>query len=189
HLPRPRRRRRGCRTTPWGPHQPHQHYGAAAARVQRTRACGRRGRPVGGPAYSDAMPTDLGAATWVLDVTHDDLVRELGAITVSRAQGYAAEGRVRTLVCTPGGEQLLATVTGTSRQLYQTIVRRVGDGPDWVGRCSCPVSVDCKHAAAVLLTAQERLGGTAADASWETALAPLVRGAAHGPSPGSSRPP
>lgn len=133
------------------------------------------------------MPTDLSAASWVLDVTHDDLVRELGAITVSRAQGYAAEGRVRTLVCTPGGEQLLATVTGTSRQLYQTIVRRVADGPDWVGRCSCPVSVDCKHAAAVLLTAQERLGGTAADGSWEAALAPLVRGAARGTSSAPTR--
>ncbi|GGK69739.1 DEAD/DEAH box helicase [Ornithinimicrobium pekingense] len=81
-------------------------------------------------------------------------------------------------------------MAGSGRQLYQTIVRRLGDeGSDWVGRCSCPVSVDCKHAAAVVLAAQERLGAAGGDGTpgWEAALAPLVRSVASAPTTG--RPP
>ncbi|MFK5633919.1 MULTISPECIES: SNF2-related protein [unclassified Ornithinimicrobium] len=124
------------------------------------------------------MPADLTAASWVLQITREELVADLGVITTMRAEGYAASGRVRTLVAGPGGQMLLATVAGSARHVYQTIVRRVGEhGAGWVGQCSCPVGSDCKHAAAVLLSAQQRLRDAGVDgpATWESALAELVR--------------
>lgn len=134
------------------------------------------------------MPTDLSAASWVLELTREDLVRDLGVITVTRAEAYAEQGRVRTLVAALGGQQLLATVSGTRQKLYQTIVRRLGhDGTEWAGQCSCPVGLDCKHAVATLLAAQHRLGeaGTSARPAWESALSPLVRTGATAPAQGA----
>ena len=83
------------------------------------------------------------------------------------------------------GRILLATVSGSRRGGYQTMVThqpRTGGNRQWSGRCSCPVQVDCKHVVAVLLTARDRRGDVAdVDAAlvapaWERQLADLVRG-------------
>ena len=130
------------------------------------------------------MPTDLSAAAWVLDVQREDLVDQVGAVTVARAEAYAAEDRVRTLVAALGGQQLLATVSGTHHHLYQTIVRHLGR-TDWAGQCSCPVGLDCKHAVATILAARARLERTGSSRApgWEAALAPLVQD----PAPGAAK--
>ena len=78
-----------------------------------------------------SVDVDLDAGRARVEVT----ANASALVAAVEAEGYAAQGRVRTLVCTPAGEQLLATVAGSGRQLYQTIVRRLGDGADWVGRC------------------------------------------------------
>ncbi|WP_237565734.1 DEAD/DEAH box helicase [Ornithinimicrobium cerasi] len=122
------------------------------------------------------MPPDLAAASWVLRVSRSDLADAVGIATLTRGEGYAADGRVRTLVTALDGGTLLGTVLGSRRTVYQTIVRRIGaDGPGWVGQCSCPVGYDCKHAVAVVVETQRRLSGAGARSGWETALAPLVR--------------
>ena len=128
------------------------------------------------------MATDLTPARWVLELSRDGLVRDVGVVTLSRAEGYAASDRVRTLVAGPRG-QLLATVSGSARGLYQTIVEPDDGSGAWFGRCSCPVVVDCKHAVAVLLVAARRLREQGADTDrhdWERALAPVVRAPAAG---------
>ncbi|AXH97931.1 helicase SNF2 [Ornithinimicrobium avium] len=120
----------------------------------------------------------------MLDVSRERLVEELGTLTVTRGEAYVAEGRVRTLVAALGGQQLLATVSGADRHLYQTIVRRAGtEGADWSGQCSCPVGLDCKHTVATVLAARDRLEttGAARRPSWESALAPLVRSTTSAP--------
>ncbi|HSP60860.1 MAG TPA: DEAD/DEAH box helicase [Ornithinimicrobium sp.] len=126
------------------------------------------------------MATDLTPARWVLELSREGLVRDVGVVTLSRAEGYAASDQVRTLAAGRRG-QLVATVNGSGRGLYQTIVEPEEAG--WFGRCSCPVAVDCKHAVAVLLVAARRLREQGADTSthdWERALAAVVRTPAPG---------
>ena len=128
------------------------------------------------------MPPDLSAAGWVLRVDDAALRAEVGEPTVARGQGYADHGHVRTLVTGPDGGALVGTVVGSGGRVYQTVVRvHDRDAVAWTGQCSCPVVHDCKHAVAVLLTAQARLRtGSCSAPGWETALAPLVR-----PAPGT----
>ena len=126
---------------------------------------------------------DLTRAGWVLDLTEGDLQREVGVLSVARAKVYAADGRVHTLVAASGGRQLLATVSGSERTRYQTVVQLLDDdGPQWSGRCSCPVRVQCKHAVATIICAQLRLReqGRSGPLDWESVLAPLVRSTGRG---------
>ncbi|WP_131104260.1 DEAD/DEAH box helicase [Ornithinimicrobium sufpigmenti] len=116
---------------------------------------------------------DLTRATWVLDLTDADLEREVGVLAVARALTYAEHGRVRTLVAASGGQQLLATVAGTERSVYQTVVHHLGDG-QWSSACSCPVRVMCKHAVATIVATRTRLRVDHAPQSWESVLRPLV---------------
>ena len=116
---------------------------------------------------------DLTRATWVLDLTDADLEREVGVLAVARASVYADHGRVRTLVAASGGEQLLSTVAGTQRSVYQTVVHHLGDG-QWSSACSCPVRVMCKHAVATIVATRSRLRVEHAPQSWESVLRPLV---------------
>ncbi|WP_431473702.1 SWIM zinc finger family protein [Ornithinimicrobium sp. W1665] len=134
------------------------------------------------------MATDLTSARWVLELSRETLVRDVGVVTLSRAEGYAASDQVRTLAAGRRG-QLVATVNGSGRGLYQTVVEPDRGTADtgWFGRCSCPVAVDCKHAVAVMLVAARRLRELGADTSrqdWEHALAAVVRA----PSPGAGGP-
>nr|MBA3487822.1 SWIM zinc finger family protein [Lysobacter sp.] len=48
-----------------------------------------------------------------------------------------------------------ALVQGTARKPYRTEVEvfAIGDSFGYMGDCSCPVGVDCKHAAALLMAA------------------------------------
>jgi superfamily II DNA or RNA helicase len=147
------------------------------------------------------MDTGLARAAWVAGVTDTLLRRHYDSGTLSRGRGYAAQGAVRDLAAVNGGEALLAEVDGSGGALYTTLVQReaparphppagrggpriaAADGPEWFGRCSCPVGGECKHVVAVLLTAREHLSarsGAAVDAPatarpWREVLAPLVR--------------
>ena len=121
----------------------------------------------------------ISAATWVGSVSERDIARVVGDAALGRARGYVGTAAIRTLLEGDGGRVLLATVSGSGSADYQTVVRRVDDAepPRWSGACSCPVAYDCKHTAAVLLTAQAALAGerTAQSPSWERLLAPLVQ--------------
>ncbi|QFG68276.1 DEAD/DEAH box helicase [Ornithinimicrobium pratense] len=122
---------------------------------------------------------DLTSATWVLDLTDVDLEREVGVLAVARANTYAEHGRVRTLVAASGGQQLLSTVAGAERSVYQTVVQHLGDG-QWSSACSCPVRVMCKHAVATIVATRSRLRVDHASQGWESVLRPLVEASGPG---------
>lgn len=126
----------------------------------------------------------VSAATWVERVTERDISRLVGAAALSRAHSYVTSGAVRTLVEGDGGRVLLATVAGSRSSQYQTVIRLLDAShpPRWSGECSCPMSYDCKHTAAVLLTAKAALmpGRAPRVQPWEQVLAPLVQAAPGG---------
>ncbi|MBA2694648.1 MAG: SWIM zinc finger family protein, partial [Actinobacteria bacterium] len=130
------------------------------------------------------MAIRVKSATWVNGVTDYAVARVVGDISLTRGRQYARDGAVLTLVEGAQGDLLLATVQGSGAQAYQTIVERIdgsdGSAPDWAGRCSCPMRVDCKHTAAVLLTARDAFSLTEAPLPppWEQVLAPLATTAA-----------
>ena len=67
---------------------------------------------------------------------------------------YFAEGRVHGLRTAPDGTTIQARVRGSGRSVYQqTIHWRPGAGGRLFpsGSCTCPVGLNCKHVAAVLL--------------------------------------
>jgi len=125
--------------------------------------------------------------SWVARLTDDDLDNDLGPDTVERGLAYHRSGAVTSLTVGRAGQVLLAGVQGSRGRRYHTIVTLEDDPSDddpedqldWTSRCSCPMQVDCKHVAAVILTARSRLDGGsrpgARASCWEAALAELVR--------------
>jgi hypothetical protein len=74
-----------------------------------------------------------------------------------RAQGYAWNGAVRQLEVVQQGRLLLARVKGSARKLYSVEVTIAEDRKRRiVSYCTCPVGVQCKHGAAVMLAALGR---------------------------------
>ena len=108
---------------------------------------------------------------WVTTITETDLERRFGASTLARGQEYADDGRVRAI--RTAGELVMAQVVGTERQPYQCSVVAMAGPASLVATCTCPVRRDCKHAAALLLTAR-RTAGRRGPSPWQLALAPLV---------------
>ena len=116
---------------------------------------------------------------WVAACTDRVLLARLGSGAHTRGAAYAQQRAVLTL--SSDGEVLSATVRGSGRKVYQTVVReqrsRAG-GPDFTGSCSCPMDVDCKHVAAVLITARTQIARPApspAPPAWQSRLADLIR--------------
>ncbi len=90
--------------------------------------------------------------------------------TLQRAGDYARRGRVHELELQPAGAQackLSAAVAGSGGNVYECRVHIALNEP-WLlleTDCSCPVGVDCKHAAAMLFSAASRgLSALAPDA-------------------------
>ncbi|MDP9445396.1 MAG: DEAD/DEAH box helicase [Actinomycetota bacterium] len=118
---------------------------------------------------------------------HQQLARQLddatlrdafGTTTFARATGYAATGRVLEVAVDDAGQTLSGVVAGQAGRLYRTTVA-VDPAPFGLALrawCTCPVGLDCKHAAAVLIAARrsaaERAGGP--PAAWERSLADVV---------------
>ncbi|MGH9110537.1 MAG: SNF2-related protein [Acidimicrobiales bacterium] len=77
--------------------------------------------------------------------------------TLARAQSYVSAGAVLSADWDPGGDRVTGSVRGSGAHPYEVTVdiERAGDGRlvSVDGECSCPVSYDCKHAAALLLSA------------------------------------
>ena len=108
--------------------------------------------------------------------------RTVGDEAFRRGAAYAKQGRVSDISYSRRHCQLAATVRGSGARPY-TVAAEFGEhDARWWGECSCPVGLDCKHVAAVLMTARQALDGTpeppgparAPGADWERALADLV---------------
>jgi superfamily II DNA or RNA helicase len=113
----------------------------------------------------------------------------VGAAAYERGAAFVKRGSVSWIHWNESEGTLSGVVRGNTGT-YQTVAEfdRVGD--QWVfteGDCSCPVEFDCKHVAALVLTAANRQATTspgeqavpsspgAAVPAWERALAPIVR--------------
>ncbi len=93
--------------------------------------------------------------SWVSDCSDELLRTRLGQDTQARGSAYASAGAVAELRLLDDGRAVSATVHGSGHRNYVTTVTlrpgTTSSGAVWVGRCSCPMQVDCKHVAAVLI--------------------------------------
>lgn len=125
------------------------------------------------------MAREITEEDWPARVTDHQIIERVGGQAFLRGRRYADEGRVLALSVSGGGDILMAQVRGAGGRSYQSMLyaRRHGDRTTWTGSCSCPVSSDCKHTAAVLLAARAAAlaGQDDGPADWEKELAGLLR--------------
>ncbi len=108
-----------------------------------------------------------------------DLEAKVDRKTVERGLAYARDERVAS-VHTAGDESVLfGVVRGQALAPYHVLIqgRRSGGPTDWSSSCTCPVSVGCKHAVAVLAVA----GGLVTSAGMQRAAGVGRRSAEPGP--------
>ena len=124
---------------------------------------------------------------WPVELTDDQIISRVGHRAFERGLDYARKGRVRGIGVAGDGDIISAQSKGSGAHTYQTMVfRKQGArsaAASWAGTCSCPVGSDCKHTAALLITArtlaQAEPDGAAAPsggpAPWESRLADLLQ--------------
>jgi len=124
----------------------------------------------------------------VVDLTllldEDALRRRFGSATFERASDYVRRGNV--LACShqldaDGDLDIRGSVAGSGGAPYgvNVSVGLSGDGVWVYGRCSCPVSVGCKHAVALLLTVhadqeQENAAREGGASRWQRQLSSVL---------------
>ena len=125
---------------------------------------------------------------WPAELTDDQIITRVGHRAFLRGLDYARKGRVRGIGVAGDGDIITAQSKGSGAHTYQTMVfRKQGarssrSAPaSWAGTCSCPVGSNCKHVAALLITARA-LAEEPDDAApsgqvslWESRLAGLLR--------------
>ena len=142
-----------------------------------TNSAGRvaRLRPVvGTDSYRCRMTTFLSAPPAVDLVEVQQLV---GLETFRRGRQYAASQRVLRYEWNPDSGSLVGAVDGSGGRTYNTLVRltRWSEGI-WrfnAGRCTCPMQVNCKHVAALLIVARESDALSEAP-NWRRSLSALL---------------
>ena len=133
-----------------------------------------------------AMARAIRHDDWPVGLTDDQIISRVGRGAFQRGLDYARKGRVRGIGVAGDGDIISAQSKGSGTRIYQTMVFREPHGrrsPEaWVGNCSCPVGTNCKHVAALLITArslaQEEPDAAAPAgqvAPWESRLAGLLR--------------
>ena len=123
---------------------------------------------------------------WPVELTDDQIISRVGHRAFERGLDYARKGRVRGISVAGDGDIISAQSKGSGAHTYQTMVfRKQGarSAPaSWAGTCSCPVGSNCKHVAALLITART-LAQAEPDAAataghlapWEGRLADLLQ--------------
>lgn len=113
-----------------------------------------------------------------------ELARAFDAGTIARGRRYAHDGHVLALTVHPERPLLQGEVRGAGREPYTTVVTWTSQAqPGHAGidaHCTCPVRRQCKHAVALIITAQEGspIPSRAPDtrhAAWKRPLQPLLR--------------
>lgn len=123
---------------------------------------------------------------WPVELTDDQIISRVGHRAFERGLDYARKGRVRGIGVAGDGDIISAQSKGSGAHTYQTMVfRKQGarSAPaSWAGTCSCPVGSDCKHTAALLITARalaedglDAAAPSGGPASWESRLADLLQ--------------
>lgn len=96
-----------------------------------------------------------------------DVASAFTATTAQRGRAYQRQGRVRDVAISSDGATINGRVLGSAPRPYRVeiAVRQPDDDLPQVlfeTSCTCPVDIDCKHAAAVLLEVLARGGSIAA---------------------------
>ena len=123
---------------------------------------------------------------WPVELTDDQIISRVGHRAFLRGLDYARKGRVRGIGVAGDGDIISAQSKGSGAHTYQTMVfRKQGarSAPaSWAGTCSCPVGSDCKHTAALLITARalaqaepDIAAPSGGPAPWESRLADLLQ--------------
>ena len=92
------------------------------------------------------------SAVTLTTYTEDDVTSWLGAKEVEKGRAYSSQ--VHELEV--DDQRILALVSGSARQPYTSSARLVhhkNGRISLISGCTCPVGVDCKHVAAMLLKA------------------------------------
>ncbi len=101
----------------------------------------------------DIIPPGFSSVSLGVPYEESDIRRCLG-YELDKGRSYQRRGAVSDLHADNGGQRLIADVQGTQRRPYHVFADiKPGQRVHLTGRCSCPVAVDCKHVAAVLLEA------------------------------------
>lgn len=86
-----------------------------------------------------------------------ELIAIVGRHAFEAGREYARADRARVLAHDPDDGVVFGSCRGSGGRVYNLVVRyetsRYGVIDDVVGQCSCPVSENCKHCVALLLTA------------------------------------
>ncbi len=115
----------------------------------------------------------------------DSTVDALAAGTWRRGVSYARQGRVLSCVWDPKLHKLFGAVSGSQDRIYTTTVRLLpADTDTWDvegGSCSCPMQVNCKHVAAIVVAAAwptemraQRIPPPPAPPAWRQSLDALL---------------
>ena len=111
-------------------------------------------------------------------ISLDHAAGRLGRDTFRRGTDYARNGWVLRCLWSPDAGSLVGSVRGSHGRSYATTVHLAhGPAGTWVlkgGRCSCPMQVDCKHVAALLITAAGTGQSSPAQTSWQRSLDALL---------------
>ncbi|MBV9249323.1 MAG: SWIM zinc finger family protein, partial [Acetobacteraceae bacterium] len=87
-----------------------------------------------------------------------DLGRAISPATIAAGRSYARNHAVSNVVIDGDGTRIEAQTQGSARRPYHQNIRlqHLPDGHVMIrGMCSCPVGLNCKHVAAVLITTLE----------------------------------
>ena len=133
-----------------------------------------------------AMARAIRHDDWPVGLTDDQIISRVGRGAFQRGLDYARKGRVRGIGVAGDGDIISAQSKGSGAHTYQTMVfRKQGArsaAASWAGTCSCPVGSDCKHTAALLITARalaqaepDAAAPSGGPAPWESRLADLLQ--------------
>ncbi|MGI8457896.1 MAG: SNF2-related protein [Propionibacteriaceae bacterium] len=117
---------------------------------------------------------------WSELLTDAAISRAVGHEAFARGFVYARTGHVLHLELDDAELAIHALVSGSSREPYRTRVYLKttpgGSAGQHEGYCDCPITVNCKHAAAVMLATRTRLAGQPPPTRpvWERTLGRLV---------------
>ena len=111
-------------------------------------------------------------------ISLDRAAARLDRDTFRRGTDYARNGRVLRCLWSPDAGSLVGSVRGNRGRAYATTVHLVrGPADTWTlkgGRCSCPMQVDCKHVAALVVTAAGSDQTPTVHATWQQSLEALL---------------
>ena len=119
------------------------------------------------------------AASWNSLLSHEAIIQMVGHEAFARAMVSVKSGNVFDVEFNAESLTITGRVKGTVRDDYAVKVflasSRSGAVSVYRSQCTCPVAMDCKHAAAVLVVARHLIAGKAVERpEWERSLEKLL---------------